>query len=99
MPWRARCRETGTAGSASGLEKRTVSNHGTALQADSTKRQKRKSFPIAARPRCVTAASLLAGDNCTEGGGFIVLEDGQACTAANWETDASLSVSTQVPSS
>jgi hypothetical protein len=36
MPWRARCRETGTAGSASGLEKRTVSNHGTALQADST---------------------------------------------------------------
>ena len=36
MPWRARCRETGTAGSASDLEKRTVSNHGTALQADST---------------------------------------------------------------
>jgi hypothetical protein len=36
MPWRARCRETGTAGSASGLEKRTGSNPGTALQADST---------------------------------------------------------------
>ena len=36
MPWRARCRETGTAGSASGLGKRTGSNPGTAPQADST---------------------------------------------------------------
>jgi integrase len=35
-PWRARCRETGTAGSASGLGKRTGSNPGTAPQADST---------------------------------------------------------------
>ena len=35
-PWRARCRETGTAGSASGLGKRTRSNPGTAPQADST---------------------------------------------------------------
>jgi hypothetical protein len=39
MPWRARCRETGTTGSASGLEKRTGSNPGTALQADSTTAQ------------------------------------------------------------
>jgi len=38
MLWRARCRETGTAGSASGLEKRTGSNPGTALQAGSTMR-------------------------------------------------------------
>jgi hypothetical protein len=36
--WRARCRETGTAGSASGLGKRTRSNPGTAPQADSTTR-------------------------------------------------------------
>ena len=36
-PWRARCRETGTAGSASGLGKRTRSNPGTAPQADSTR--------------------------------------------------------------
>src|SRR5215813_12603617 len=35
-PWRARCRETGTAGSASCLGKRTGSNPGTAPQADST---------------------------------------------------------------
>jgi hypothetical protein len=37
-PWRARCRETGTAGSASGLRKRTGSNPDTAPQADSTNR-------------------------------------------------------------
>ena len=35
-PWRACCRETGTAGSASGLGKRARSNPGTAPQADST---------------------------------------------------------------
>ena len=35
-PWRARCVETCTAGSASGLGKRTSSNAGTAPQADST---------------------------------------------------------------
>jgi hypothetical protein len=35
---RARCREIGTAGSASGLGKRTGSNPGTAPQADSTSR-------------------------------------------------------------
>ena len=38
-PWRARCGEICTAGSASGLEKRTGSNSGTALQADSTVRR------------------------------------------------------------
>ena len=37
-PWRARCVETRTAGSASGLGKRTGSNAGTAPQADSTVR-------------------------------------------------------------
>ena len=35
-PWRARCVETRTAGSASGLGKRTGSNPGTAPQADSS---------------------------------------------------------------
>ena len=35
-PWRARCVETRTAGSASGLGKRTGSNAGTAPQADSS---------------------------------------------------------------
>jgi hypothetical protein len=35
-PWRARCMETCTAGSASGLGKRTSSNAGTAPQADSS---------------------------------------------------------------
>src|SRR5207244_8864675 len=34
-PWRARCVERRTAGSASGLEKRASGNAGTALQADS----------------------------------------------------------------
>jgi transposase len=38
----ARCRETGTAGSASGLGKRTGSNLGTAPQADSTTMSIRK---------------------------------------------------------
>ena len=37
-PWRARCVETRTAGSASGPGKRTSSNAGTAPQADSTVR-------------------------------------------------------------
>ena len=37
-PWRARCVETRTPGSASGLGKRTESNPGTAPQADSTTR-------------------------------------------------------------
>lgn len=37
MPWRARCVETCTAGSESGLGKRTDGNTGTAPQADSTK--------------------------------------------------------------
>jgi len=36
MPWRARCVETRTAGSESGLGKRTDGNTGTAPQADST---------------------------------------------------------------
>ncbi|PKW18659.1 group II intron reverse transcriptase/maturase [Saccharopolyspora spinosa] len=36
QPWRARCSVMGTPGSASGLEKRTGGNTGTALQADST---------------------------------------------------------------
>ena len=35
-PWRARCGESRTPGSASGLGKRTSSNAGTAPQADST---------------------------------------------------------------
>jgi hypothetical protein len=35
-PWRARYSETGTPGSASGTEKRTSGNAGTALRADST---------------------------------------------------------------
>jgi hypothetical protein len=52
MPWRASCRETGTAGSASALEKRTGSNPGTALQADSTSGH---------RAGTVQFASLLTG--------------------------------------
>jgi hypothetical protein len=44
MPWRACCRETGTAGTASGLGKRTESNPDTAPQADSTKSNPRSQF-------------------------------------------------------
>jgi hypothetical protein len=40
-PWRARCGESRTPGSASGLGKRTSSNAGTAPQADSTLRSQR----------------------------------------------------------
>ena len=39
-PWRARCGESRTPGSASGLGKRTESNPGTAPQADSTRRRR-----------------------------------------------------------
>ena len=54
MPWRARCRETGAAGSASGLEKRTGSNPGTALQADSTNPQRN----LDRAPRVTTYATM-----------------------------------------
>jgi len=47
--------ETCTAGSASGLEKRTSGNAGTALQADSTNRHNRHNFqrtPADVHGRC-----------------------------------------------
>jgi hypothetical protein len=50
-PWRARCVETRTAGSASGLGKRTSSNAGTAPQADSSQ------CPSTGRPRGSSVAA------------------------------------------
>jgi hypothetical protein len=44
-PRRARCVETCTAGSASGLEKRTSGNADTALQADSTNHHRHQRTP------------------------------------------------------
>src|SRR5215472_15327949 len=65
MPWRARCRETVTAGSPSSLEKRTRSNHGSALQADSTTADALHSFSASRHTREVSwrpaSPTLVAG--------------------------------------
>jgi hypothetical protein len=57
MPWRARCVETRTPGSASGPQKRTGGNADTALRADSTKPITELASPTISR----------ADDDCGDG--------------------------------